>query len=518
MQPFLTQPPACFSAKPRSGPFGLAFLFWLLSASSLLAQMGFNSPAGVKPTQDVEFYSRNGFLVQQKYKYVAQDPSASVSTMSCVNPAPALTAFAGTLKDPSGDVNYTAGVSYSCTQTISLPYSISGLSVIGVEILFDDLDTELNADYVSFRDCNDQLLFYSGSILPPRIILPIVNSCATVTIQFVTNTNATVGRGFRLRWRTVLSEGLSDPSPIAFGRAVQYDVKDASFKAGYNNVTSNFGAIALGNGNTASGFSSVALGLQNTASGDYAIAGGNANTSASDNATAFGIVNKASGYASVAMGASNTASGNRAVAIGADNTASGNYSTALGNSVSTNGFYGAFIVGDVSATTSTSSTANHQYSARFAGGYRLFTNAIATIGASLAAGGNAWATISDSTKKERFRPVDGPALLRNIGAMKLGTWNYIGQRDQRHYGPMAQEFFARFGHDALGIIGCDTLLNSHDFTAVTFTGVQALVQENERLKAEITQLRAEARRTESRLDAIEALLPARKRPLNAARK
>ena len=61
-------------------------------------------------------------------------------------------------------------------------------------------------------------------------------------------------------------------------------------------------------------------------------------------------------------------------------------------------------------------------------------------------------------------------LLRKIGAMKLTTWNYKGQHAIRYYGPMAQDFYAAFGHDGLGQIGCDTLIYSHDFAGVTFAG------------------------------------------------
>lgn len=68
---------------------------------------------------------------------------------------------------------------------------------------------------------------------------------------------------------------------------------------------------------------------------------------------------------------------------------------------------------------------------------------------------------------------------------------------------MAQDFFARFGHDALGVIGSDTLLNSHDFTAITLSGVQALALENEQLKARISQLERERSQTILRLDALE---------------
>jgi hypothetical protein len=183
------------------------------------------------------------------------------------------------------------------------------------------------------------------------------------------------------------------------------------------------------------------------------------------------------------------------------------------------------ILGDYSAFTSTSATAENQLTTRFAGGYQFFTNSGLTKGVSLAAGGTSWGTISDSTKKERFLPINGPDLLRKIGGMKLTTWNYKGQRDRRHYGPMAQEFFALFGHDALGDIGCDTLLTTQDVEGLTLSAVQALVRENEQLRAETRYLasqlresRAEMRRivslqseTDTRLHLLEQALLGRKR-------
>ena len=58
---------------------------------------------------------------------------------------------------------------------------------------------------------------------------------------------------------------------------------------------------------------------------------------------------------------------------------------------------------------------------------------------------------SDRTKKENFQPVDGAEVLRKIREFKLTSWNYIGHdpKQFRHYGPMAQDFYAAFGHDAL---------------------------------------------------------------------
>lgn len=39
---------------------------------------------------------------------------------------------------------------------------------------------------------------------------------------------------------------------------------------------------------------------------------------------------------------------------------------------------------------------------------------------------------------------------------------------------MAQDFYKAFGHDELGEIGCDTLINQQDFLAVNLIAIQAL--------------------------------------------
>ena len=109
--------------------------------------------------------------------------------------------------------------------------------------------------------------------------------------------------------------------------------------------------------------------------------------------------------------------------------------------------------------------------------------------------------------------------------MKLTTWNYKGQREIRHYGPMAQGFYAAFGQDRLGQVGCNTLIYSHDFAGVTFAGVQALNNEDEQLKRELAQTKTDLKQANTRIDhsnalleAIEAMLISRRRGSVAARK
>src|SRR5262249_36414372 len=80
------------------------------------------------------------------------------------------------------------------------------------------------------------------------------------------------------------------------------------------------------------------------------------------------------------------------------------------------------------------------------------------------------------TKKESFQPVDGEEVLGKIRGFELSSWNFIGHhpKEFRHYGPMAQDFFAAFGNDGVGQIGTETTINSGDLAGIVMIAVLAL--------------------------------------------
>ncbi len=307
---------------------------------------------------------------------------------------------------------------------------------------------------------------------------------------------------------------------------------------GYRNRPSGNDGITIGNSNGA-GPNAMALGYTNAVGGSYGIGIGRNNSigalngvavgsynsipSSTTNAVAIGHYNTANAFASMAFGTSLVVSGSNAVAIGVQHIASGNFSTALGTRMNTNGKSGAFMIGDSDPLSqgTTLIGVNDQFVGRFLEGYYLMTSGNTNPGTGFGAvrtgvqigrGQNSWAAISDSTKKERLRPVDHTDLLRKINNMPLSTWNYKGQRNIRHYGPMAQDFYAAFGQDELGQVGCDTLIYSHDFAGVTFAGVQALIRENEQLRKEMKQATQQLADYEARLVLIEkAVLRKRER-------
>jgi hypothetical protein len=100
--------------------------------------------------------------------------------------------------------------------------------------------------------------------------------------------------------------------------------------------------------------------------------------------------------------------------------------------------------------------------------------------------------------------VNGEDFLLKISKMPLTTWNYKTQSPAsfRHYGPMAQDFFAAFGKDKYGTIGCDTLINQQDFLGVNLIAIQALEKRTQKIEA----LQKENEALQQRLTEVEALV------------
>jgi trimeric autotransporter adhesin len=244
--------------------------------------------------------------------------------------------------------------------------------------------------------------------------------------------------------------------------------------------------------------------------GFYSWAGGY-NTTASQLASfAFGYQSTALGSYSTALGYTANAAGTGAVAIGYRSTADANYAVAIGQRASANGHLGAFVIADGSTTDSVQASADHQFSARMAGGYRLFTNATTTTGMSMNAGGSSWNVISDRTRKEHFHALDGESILARIRTLPVSSWRYIDEVDRsvRHVGPMAQDW-----ERAFGLSGDTTTINMSDFDGVNLAGIQALERRTagqdsriQALEGENAALRAQNAALDERLRRLEALL------------
>ncbi len=299
------------------------------------------------------------------------------------------------------------------------------------------------------------------------------------------------------------------------GTRMMWHPSKASFRAGYADLggqfdESNIGyySIAAGALVTAAANYSVALGNQNTvevsAQCGTAIGSGNKVWGSSGSigtcGMALGLNNDVLDQAGVAIGHNNWSDGNSATAIGYTSTADADYSTALGYRASTNGHTGAMVLSDASSTDSTEASANNQLMARFAGGYRLWTNATKTNSCAIAANGTNWVCSSSRTLKESFTPVDGEELLARIRGVELNRWTLIGDPARTpHLGPFAEDFHAAFG------LGDDPKAIGHqDIDGVNFGGVKALDARTLQMQSEIQALRAENEALRARNAAAEA--------------
>ncbi len=285
---------------------------------------------------------------------------------------------------------------------------------------------------------------------------------------------------------------------------------------GFNTASGNNALVSntTGSENTASGSSALAfntIGSGNTANGRNALLN---NTTGNENtASGYGVLqsnttgggNTASGYWALHnnnMGVSNTASGYLALFY---NT-TGSENTAIGNEAL---FYNT--TGSENTAIGFRADASNLFNAT-AIGARAVVNASNKIRL-----GNAAVTViegqvpftypSDRNLKESFQPVDGEVVLSKIGGLSLTSWNYIGQdaKQFRHYGPMAQDFFAAFGHDAIGTIGTDTTITSGDLDGILMVAAQALEKRTVEQTKKIDTLTAENIELKARLEALERM-------------
>lgn len=252
---------------------------------------------------------------------------------------------------------------------------------------------------------------------------------------------------------------------------------------GYDTVTSNIV------GNSVSGpFGTISGGIGNVAGSNawYGTVGG-------------GYYNGAYGVgATVAGGVYNTASGAYGfVPGGLDSHASGNYSFAAGRGAVA-AHEGAFVWGDSTANYVTSEAAN-QFKVRAAGGTKIFSDANASVGVQLVAGGNSWSGASDRNLKENLQPVDARMLLDALDAVPITTWNMKAQDDGiRHIGPMAQDF-----HAAFGVGETNTHISYSDADGVSLAAIQGLYRLLREQDAANQELHRTVEALQRRLEMIE---------------
>jgi len=270
--------------------------------------------------------------------------------------------------------------------------------------------------------------------------------------------------------------------------------------SGVANTASGFQALVnntTGDRNTASGayvlFSNTG-GVGNTASGSQALQNndtGGGNTASGGNTLFYnttGFFNTGIGFGALqnnTTGDRNTASGVDALFnnTGSNNTASGRsslFSNTTGSNNTAIGSGADVFAGNLTNATAIGNGAIVDASNKI----RLGNNSVTVVE------GAPYSTVSDKTKKENFKPVDGEEVLKKIEQIPVNSWNFIGHdpKQFRHYGPVAQDFFAAFGNDGIGTIGTPTTITSTDMAGVLMIAVQALTKQNADLKARLEAL------------------------------
>lgn len=319
-----------------------------------------------------------------------------------------------------------------------------------------------------------------------------------------------LGAGNRLMWypkRAAFRAGYVLGTNWDDGKIGNY-----SFATGYNTVATGFASVAMGQTSQATDSCAVALGSAAVASGKYAVAMGNSCGASGFCSVALGRGGSATGIGAQAIGYHVLASGAYSTAFGNYTVASGNNSVAMGFYSSTNNMAGSFVFADNTTTSLTTATAPNQFLVKASGGTIFYTNSTLTSGVSLAAGGGAWATVSDKHKKEHFKKVDGEFILTSIAHLDISSWNYKTQdAGIRHLGPTAQDFYSAFH---LG--ESDTTITTTDMDGISMVAIQALAKrtqelnektgELEQIKIQVKILQQQKAALEKRLSVIEDTL------------
>ena len=102
------------------------------------------------------------------------------------------------------------------------------------------------------------------------------------------------------------------------------------------------------------------------------------------------------------------------------------------------------------------------------------------------ANGGSWACSSDRNQKQNLKRLDGEAVLNQLVALPIYSWNPKGANAHlRHFGPTAQDFYAAFG---LG--DSELRIGQQDADGVALAAIQGLnakVAEQQRQIADLSE-------------------------------
>jgi hypothetical protein len=103
------------------------------------------------------------------------------------------------------------------------------------------------------------------------------------------------------------------------------------------------------------------------------------------------------------------------------------------------------------------------------------------------------AQLSSRSAKENLVETDGSDVLARLAGLDVPSWNYLGD-DQRHIGPIAEDF-----HAAFAVGGDPRYLAPADVAGVALAAVKAMQEQVRERDARIAELEARLARLESAL-------------------
>lgn len=110
--------------------------------------------------------------------------------------------------------------------------------------------------------------------------------------------------------------------------------------------------------------------------------------------------------------------------------------------------------------------------------FLIFNNGDATLQGTLL-------ELSDKNSKENIIPVNSRNILDKITQLEVSEWSYKDSPENRHIGPMSQDFYKAFGLGGKGgVKGISTL----DSSGVALAAIKALAEENASLKQRLELL------------------------------
>jgi endosialidase-like protein len=272
--------------------------------------------------------------------------------------------------------------------------------------------------------------------------------------------------------------------------------------------------VNTGQSNTATGTSALGFntgGSFNTATGGSALqfnTTGNSNTATGFEAlisNSVGFHNVGTGFEALDQnmsGFQNTAIGFQALfsnTSGSGNTGAG-WSAGGNNTTGTNNTFIGFQANPSGGGLTNATAIGNNAVVNASNKIRLGNDSVTVLEAKVGL-----TVTSDKNEKENFRSVNAEDVLKKLAGVSVPSWNYIGNdpKQFRHYGPMAQDFFAAFGKDEVGTIGTPTTINSADLSGILMLAVQALEKRSTELQKDNETLQTENQTLEDRLKAQE---------------